>query len=101
MNTTTTSTLMESIQRAISSTEGFAQSSNSRSGVFRIRTHFMDALSAEDPIKVLIRARNEANFAHSRMMEEGTKNPDSQEVVAFATLCETLNSIGPCAVNFR
>ncbi|OIN85521.1 MAG: hypothetical protein AUJ12_09055 [Alphaproteobacteria bacterium CG1_02_46_17] len=101
MNTTTTSTLMDSIKRAINSTEEFAQSSNSRSGVFRIRTHFMDALGAEDPIKILKRARNEANFAHNKMMEEGSKNPDSREVVAFATLCETLNSIEPCAVTFR
>ncbi len=101
MSITTTSQLLDSIKLAIDATEAFAKSSNSSNGVFRIRAHFVDALRAEDPIKILKRARNEANFAHHKMTEEGTKNPDSEEVGAYATLCATLNSIEPCALVVR
>lgn len=103
MSKTTHADLMESIHHSIKITEPFANASNQASGVYRMRTFFLQAADPKtsDPIRLLKRARHEAYFMHSAMTERATDNPDCPELGAYAVLCSTLNAIPACATGYN
>ena len=100
MSTATHAQVMETIHHSIRLTEPFAQSSNQSSGVYRMRTFFEKAVDPKttDPIKVLKRARHEANFMYGAMAERAAKKPDCPELGAYAVLCSALNGIPACTI---
>lgn len=101
MSSILSSALVESLHHAIQSTQHFAERATSSSGVVRIRQRFIEAAAGEtdDPIKILKRARHEAHFLHSQMVERSKREPDCIELQAYATLCGALNAIPSCALN--
>lgn len=100
MSTTTHAQVMEAIHRSIKLTEPFAQSFNQTSGVYRMRAFFEQAVSSAtaDPIRLLKRARHEANFMYGTMAERAAKQPDCPELGAYAVLCSALNGIPACTI---
>lgn len=100
MSSITTSALMDAVRHAIDSTQHIEESLTSRSGVFRMRQHFIQVNGEpnKDPIPFLRRARNEANFMHPHMVERAKESADCPELNAYGVLCGVLNSIPACSV---
>jgi len=100
MSSKTHAQVMETVHHSIKLTEPFALSSNQSSGVYRMRTFFEKAAdpNTTDPIKLLKRARHEANFLYGTMAERATKQPDCPELGAYAVLCSALNGIPACTI---
>ncbi|MDY0028739.1 MAG: hypothetical protein RBR86_02225 [Pseudobdellovibrionaceae bacterium] len=101
MSSISTSALMDAVHRAINATQHIEDSLTSRSGVYRMRQHFVqahDVAPNADPIPLLRSARNEANFMYPHMIERAKENADCPELNAYGIFCGVLNSIPACSV---